>query len=171
MGAHPTYTCAPYLLEDKPQRDEVIGWSESNAVIYANSILGAKTQKHPDYLDLFIAMTGRAPKAGVYLTENRIPKIEISVHLPTDFDDSIWPMLGWLIGDLSPNKIPLVTGLEMTSPSDDDLKSALRSIWYDICRSNASYQWAYTRKSIFYSFKFEKFQYHQTAFGKTLEQI
>ncbi|NCV17496.1 MAG: DUF521 domain-containing protein, partial [Rhodobacterales bacterium] len=50
MGAHPTYTCAPYLLEDKPQRDEVIGWSESNAVIYANSILGAKTQKHPDYL-------------------------------------------------------------------------------------------------------------------------
>lgn len=123
MGAHPTYTCAPYLLENKPQRDEVIGWSESNAVIYANSILGAKTQKHPDYLDLFIAMTGRAPKAGVYLTENRIPKIEISVHLPTDFDDSIWPMLGWLIGDLSPNKIPLVTGLEMTSPSDDDLKA------------------------------------------------
>jgi predicted aconitase/predicted aconitase with swiveling domain len=100
MGAHPTYTCAPYLLENKPQRDEVIGWSESNAVIYANSILGAKTQKHPDYLDLFIAMTGRAPKAGVYLTENRIPKIEISIHLPTDFDDSIWPMLGWLIGDL-----------------------------------------------------------------------
>ena len=65
MGARPTFTCAPYLLDDIPVEDEAIGWSESNAVIYANSVLGARTQKHPDYLDLFIAMTGRAPNAGV----------------------------------------------------------------------------------------------------------
>ena len=123
MGAHPTYTCAPYLLEDKPKKHEVIGWSESNAVIYANSILGAKTQKHPDYFDLFVAITGRAPKAGVYLTEERIPTYEISIDLPSKFDDSIWPMVGWLIGKFSPNKIPLVTGLEKTSLTPDDLKS------------------------------------------------
>ena len=79
MGAQPTYTCAPYLLEETPKEHEVIGWSESNAVIYANSILGAKTQKHPDYFDLFVAMTGRAPKAGVYLSHERIPKYEISI--------------------------------------------------------------------------------------------
>ena len=123
MGAHPTYTCAPYLLEDKPKKHEVIGWSESNAVIYANSILGAKTQKHPDYFDLFVAITGRAPKAGVYLTEERIPTYEISIDLPSKFDDSIWPMVGWLIGKFSPNKIPLVTGLEKTSLTPDDLKA------------------------------------------------
>ena len=123
MGAHPTYTCAPYLLEDIPKENEVIAWSESNAVIYANSILGAKTQKHPDYFDLFVAMTGRAPKAGVYLSEERMPKYEISIDLPSKFDDSIWPMVGWLTGKFSPNKIPLVTGLEKTSLTADDLKA------------------------------------------------
>ena len=123
MGAHPTYTCAPYLLEDIPKENEVIGWSESNAVIYANSVLGAKTQKHPDYFDLFVAMTGRAPKAGVYLNEERMPKYEISIDLPSKFDDSIWPMIGWLIGKFSPNTIPLVTGLEKTSLTADDLKA------------------------------------------------
>ena len=123
MGAHPTYTCAPYLLEDIPKEHEVIGWSESNAVIYANSVLGAKTQKHPDYFDLFVAMTGRAPKAGVYLDKERMPKYEINIDLPSKFDDSIWPMIGWLIGKFSPNKIPLVTGLEKTSLTADDLKA------------------------------------------------
>ena len=123
MGAHPTYTCAPYLLEDIPKEHEVIGWSESNAVIYANSVLGAKTQKHPDYFDLFVAMTGRAPKAGVYLDKERMPKYEINIDLPSKFDDSIWPMIGWLTGKFSPNKIPLVTGLEKTSLTADDLKA------------------------------------------------
>ena len=123
MGAHPTYTCAPYLLEDIPKEHEVIGWSESNAVIYANSVLGAKTQKHPDYFDLFVAMTGRVPKAGVYLDKERMPKYEINIDLPSQFDDSIWPMIGWLIGKFSPNKIPLVTGLEKTSLTADDLKA------------------------------------------------
>ena len=123
MGARPTFTCAPYLLDDIPAEDEAIGWSESNAVIYANSVLGARTQKHPDYLDLFIAMTGRAPNAGVYLTENRLPECEVQVQLPTTYDDAIWPMLGWLAGARSPNGIPLLTGLETTSPTFDDLKA------------------------------------------------
>jgi predicted aconitase len=90
MGARPTFTCAPYLLDDVPVLDEAIGWSESNAVIYANSVLGARTQKHPDYLDLFIAITGRAPNTGVYLAENRKPVCEIRVSLPRSFDDALW---------------------------------------------------------------------------------
>lgn len=123
MGARPTFTCAPYLLEDSPIQDEAIGWSESNAVIYANSVLGARTQKHPDYLDLFIAMTGRAPNTGVYLAENRQPHCEVRVELPQTYDDAIWPMLGWLAGARSPNGIPVLTGLEGASPSPDDLKA------------------------------------------------
>ena len=77
MGARPTFTCAPYLLDSAPVAGENIGWSESNAVIYANTVLAARTVKHPDYLDLFIAMTGRAPLSGVYLTANRAPRREI----------------------------------------------------------------------------------------------
>ncbi|MFN2329317.1 MAG: aconitase X [Chromatocurvus sp.] len=123
MGALPTFTCAPYLLDNPPAGDEAIGWSESNAVIYANSVLGARTVKHPDYLDLFIAMTGRAPCTGVYVTDRRRPGCEIHVVLPDTFDDALWPMLGWLTGVLSPQHIPVLTGLEGTSPSQDDLKA------------------------------------------------
>lgn len=123
MGALPTFTCAPYLLDNPPAGDEAIGWSESNAVIYANSVLGARTVKHPDYLDLFIAMTGRAPCTGVYVTDNRRPGCKIQVVLPARFDDALWPMLGWLAGTLSPQRIPVLTGLEGTNPSQDDLKA------------------------------------------------
>lgn len=123
MGARPTFTCAPYLLDDAPAQDEAIGWSESNAVIFANSVLGARTQKHPDYLDLFIAITGRAPKTGVYLAEKRRPVCELRVTLPERFDDALWPMLGWLAGAKSPNGIPVLTGLEALAPTQDDLKA------------------------------------------------
>ena len=123
MGAYPTFTCAPYFLSEKPTKGEVIGWSESNAVIYANSVIGARTQKHPDYLDLFIAMTGRTPNTGVYLEENRKPSCEIRISLPLKFDESIWPMIGWLAGYKSPNGIPVLIGLEDISLSNDDLKA------------------------------------------------
>ncbi len=123
MGARPTFTCAPYLLETAPEAGENIGWSESNAVIFANTVLAARTMKHPDYLDLFIAMTGRAPLSGVYLPANRAPRLRIHIDLPKGHDDALWPMLGYIAGQLAPNSIPLLTGLEATAPSRDDLKA------------------------------------------------
>ena len=124
MGASPIYTCAPYLLDNAPEKGEVIGWSESNAVIFANSILGARTLKHPDYLDLFIAMTGKAPASGVYRDDNRKAQMMIEVSLPqnTAPDDLIWPLMGWLAGSLAPAQIPFVTGLESLPATQDDLK-------------------------------------------------
>jgi len=123
MGARPTFTCAPYLAEDRPAKGEVIGWSESNAVIFANSVLGARTVKHPDYLDLFIAMTGRAPEAGVYLDAERQARVVIEVDLPQGADDAVWPMIGWLAGQRAPDAIPLLTGLEEAAPGQDGLKA------------------------------------------------
>ena len=123
MGARPTFTCAPYLLETAPVAGEMIGWSESNAVIYANSVLAARTVKHPDYLDLFIALTGRAPLSGVYLEANRAPRRRIDVTCPVDHDDALWPMLGYIAGQLSPDRIPILTGLEQSAPTRDDLKA------------------------------------------------
>ena len=111
------------MLEEPPTANEDIGWSESNAVIFANSVLGARTVKHPDFLDLFIALTGRAPLSGVYLEENRIAHTVISVKAPDDFDDAFWPLLGWIAGKMAPDRIPLLTGLEATAPSGDDLKA------------------------------------------------
>jgi len=123
MGVVPTFTCAPYQGVSVPARGEVIGWSESNAVIYANSVLGARTAKHPDYLDLFIAMTGRAPETGVYLDANRVAEVVIEVDAPEGADDALWPLLGWLAGRLAPDRVPVLRGLEALKPTPDDLRA------------------------------------------------
>ncbi len=127
MGARPTFTCSPYLSPEAPAEDELIGWSESNAVIFANSVLGARTAKHPDFMDLFIAMTGRAPRSGVYLDENRAPQIIVEVDLPDGYDDALWPMLGWLTGHAAPDRIPVLRGLEAAAPTRDNLKALCAS--------------------------------------------
>lgn len=124
MGAAPSFTCAPYLLDDPPREGEPLGWSESNAVLFANSVLGARTPKHPDYLDLFIAMTGRAPASGVYTDEGRRAGCLLAFDLPeADPDDSLWPLVGWLAGLRAPDRVPLLTGLERLRPGPDDLKA------------------------------------------------
>ncbi|NPD16305.1 DUF521 domain-containing protein [Xinfangfangia sp. D13-10-4-6] len=115
MGCRPSFTCAPYLLETAPGEGEAIAWSESNAVIFANSVLGARTAKHPDFLDLFIAMTGRAPLAGVCLDENRMARRVIEVATPAGADDLFWPLLGWLAGRAAPDRIPVLRGLDAAS--------------------------------------------------------
>ncbi|MEH7827681.1 cis-3-hydroxy-L-proline dehydratase [Gemmobacter denitrificans] len=123
MGAKPSFTCAPYLLADPPMQGEDIAWAESNAVIYANSVLGARTVKHADFMDLCIALTGRTAQAGVYLAKNRASRRIIDVAMPAGADDAFWPMLGWLAGQAAPDRIPLIRGLEDSQPSDDDLKA------------------------------------------------
>lgn len=123
MGCRPSFTCAPYLLDSAPEADEVIAWSESNAVIYANSVLGARTAKHPDFLDLCIALTGRTPLAGVYLDAARKAQRVIDVHLPDGIDDGFWPLVGYLAGQCAPDRIPLLRGLAGGKPSPDDLKA------------------------------------------------
>ncbi|MEK1933413.1 MAG: aconitase X [Pararhizobium sp.] len=123
MGCKPTFTCSPYLLESAPNNGETIAWAESNAVIFANSVLGARTTKHPDFLDLCIALTGRAPESGVYLEENRRPRRVIEVEMPEIVDDAFWPLIGYLAGKKAPDCIPLLRGLKKGMPSRDDLKA------------------------------------------------
>lgn len=123
MGAQPTFTCSPYLLDTAPKEGDSIAWSESNAVIYANSVLGARTAKHPDFLDLFTAMTGRAPLSGVYLDENRQARRILDIDLPDRIDDAFWPLIGWLAGKAAPDRIPLLRGLAPGNPTPENLKA------------------------------------------------
>lgn len=123
MGCRPTFTCSPYLLDSAPAAGEAVAWAESNAVIYANSVLGARTAKHPDFLDLCIAMTGRAPLAGVYLDRHRRARRIIDLAPPAGADDAFWPLLGWLAGRLSPDRIPLLRGLAAARPGTEALKA------------------------------------------------
>ncbi|QRI63292.1 DUF521 domain-containing protein [Shinella sp. PSBB067] len=123
MGCRPTFTCSPYLLESAPKTGEAIAWAESNAVIFANTVLGARTAKHPDFLDLCIALTGRTPLSGVYLEKHRKAKRIIDVELPENVDDAFWPLVGYLAGRAAPDRIPLLTGLAAARPTRDDLKA------------------------------------------------
>ncbi|THK38375.1 DUF521 domain-containing protein [Ensifer sp. MPMI2T] len=123
MGCRPTFTCSPYLLDSAPRAGQSIAWAESNAVIFANSVLGARTAKHPDFLDLCIALTGRAPRSGVYLDEHRKARRVIDVELPENVDDAFWPLIGYLAGRAAPDRIPLLRGLAPGQPTCDDLKA------------------------------------------------
>jgi hypothetical protein len=88
------------------------------AVVYANSFLGAKTEKYADYLDICCAIVGKVPAVGVHLAENRIPHIlldasdlEFSTDDPASFA-LLFPVLGHLCGTLSDGEVPLLIGLE-----------------------------------------------------------
>ncbi|ETS74137.1 hypothetical protein PFICI_14003 [Pestalotiopsis fici W106-1] len=125
MGAQMSFTCAPYLLDTKPKIGEQVGWGESNAVVFANSVLGARTHKYPDYLEVMVALTGRAPYTGCHLLEERAPKI--GIHVPPIFtnevDESVFPLLGYHIGGLVGSSIPIIYGLETSKPITPDLKA------------------------------------------------
>ena len=123
MGCAPTFTCAPYLLETAPQQAEAIAWAESNAVVFANTVLGARTTKHPDFLDLCIAITGRAPRSGAYLDEHRRPAVILEINVPEQVDDAFWPLVGYVAGARAPDRISLLKGLAEAGPGPDDLKA------------------------------------------------
>ncbi|KAG5807711.1 hypothetical protein H9Q74_007677 [Fusarium xylarioides] len=123
MDGKVSFTCAPYLLDTAPKLGDSIAWGESNAVIYANSVLGARTLKNPNMLEILIALTGRAPKAGVYLDENRMAEVHIHVQPFRNIDSSFWPVLGYALGVAASTRIPVITGLEDMRPSTTDFKA------------------------------------------------
>jgi hypothetical protein len=71
MGCRPTWTCAPYQLDSRPAFGEHVAWAESNAIVFANSVLGARTDRYGDFIDICAAVTGRVPDAGLHRTERR----------------------------------------------------------------------------------------------------
>ena len=125
MGSIPTWTCAPYQSEQRPAFGQQIAWGESNAIAFANSVIGARTNRYPDLLDICCAITGRVPAAGLHLSENRAGELHLHlVDIPSALqaDESFYPVLGHLIGKLAGDRIPVLTGLTVT-PAEDQLKA------------------------------------------------
>lgn len=123
MGVQPSYTCAPYLLSRVPRLGQQIAWGESNAVVFANSVLGARTLKYPDHLDILVAITGRAPNADCHRAELRHATVHIDLERPTSVDDAYFAVLGYHVGKASPHDIPVITGLEGLPITHDHLKT------------------------------------------------
>jgi predicted aconitase len=125
MGAQPTFTCAPYQTAAVPAFGEQIAWAESNAVAYANSVLGARTNRYGDFLDACCALTGRVPAAGLHLDEPRLGRVLVRLRdLPEGLTsrDDFYPVLGYLLGTLVADEPPVVEGLDLR-PTDDQLKA------------------------------------------------
>ncbi|MDW8325377.1 MAG: aconitase X catalytic domain-containing protein [Anaerolineales bacterium] len=125
MGAVPTWTCAPYQTEMKPVFGQQIAWGESNAIVFANSVIGARTERYPDLFDICCAITGRVPAVGLHLTENRAGDILLRLlDVPVEIqrDDTFYPVLGHLMGKIAQDRIPVVSGLAV-HPTEDQLKA------------------------------------------------
>ena len=125
MGAQPTFTCAPYQQGHVPAFGEQIAWSESNAVAYANSVLGARTNRYGDYLDICCAITARVPAAGLHLDKNRLATCLITLRdIPERLQqrDDFYPVLGYALGERVPGQVPAIAGLTV-EPTSDQLKA------------------------------------------------
>ena len=125
VGCTPTFTCAPYQTLFRPGLGEQIAWAESNAIVFANSVIGARTARYGDFIDLAAAMTGRVPYAGLHVPDNR--RGQVLFVLPGDAEER-WPAdalavaTGCVIGERAGNAIPVIEGLP-AAISEDDLKA------------------------------------------------
>ncbi len=125
MGTVPTWTCAPYQTSMRPSFGQQIAWGESNAIAFANSVIGARTERYPDLLDVCCAITGRVPAVGLHLTENRAGQMLfrlVDVPLALQQDDQFFAVLGHYIGKLAEESIPVIDGI-VVQPPEDQLKA------------------------------------------------
>lgn len=110
LGVEPTCTCTPYLIGNVPAVDEHVAWAESSAVSYANSVLGARTNREGGPSAMAAAITGRTAAYGLHVEENRRAALRVEVRCPvrtlSDFG-----ALGHLVGKRALNKIPFFDGL------------------------------------------------------------
>ena len=125
MGCAPIWTCAPYQAMHRPAFGAQIAWAESNAIVFANSVLGARTNRYGDFIDICAAITGRAPAIGLHLSQNRRGQIVFYLdNIPTNLlhEDVFFPVLGYFVGANSQNQIPVIVGLPPET-TEDQLKA------------------------------------------------
>ncbi|MHA1688932.1 MAG: aconitase X catalytic domain-containing protein, partial [Promethearchaeota archaeon] len=119
MGVSKTCTCTPYLAGLTPNFGDHVAWSESSAVVFVNSVLGARTNREGGPSALSAALIGKTPNYGLHLKENRIADLVFEVNM--DLSDLYYSLLGYYIGEITRNKIPLIRGIKKANW--DQLKS------------------------------------------------
>lgn len=126
LGCEASFTCAPYQTRFRPAFGEQIAWGESNAIVFANSVIGARTNRYGDFIDLCCALTGRAPAWGLHLDEPRRGQVVFELRGFGDSPeptDALFVGIGLLLGSHSGDRVPVVVGLP--PPRDDDQMKAL----------------------------------------------
>jgi hypothetical protein len=119
MGCLACHTCTPYFIGSCPRRGEHIAWGESSAIAFANSVLGAYTNREGGPSALAAALTGCVPEYGYHLAENRFGHLQINVHSKLN-GIADFGALGYWVGSRAGSKVPVFTGI--TNPNTDELK-------------------------------------------------
>lgn len=121
MGCEPMWTCAPYQAAHRPALGEQVAWAESNAIAFVNSVLGARTARYGDFIDICAALTGRAPAWGLHLERNRRGRVlyeldGLSRRLLTS--PVLAPVLGYHVGADCGTTVPVIDGLPPDTGED-----------------------------------------------------
>jgi predicted aconitase len=122
LGCRPVWTCAPYQLPGGPGLGDHIVVGESNAVAYYNSVVGARTNKYGDFLDVCAGLTGRVPFAGLHTDAGRRAQVCFDINgLPDALRQTelFCHVLGNLMGRIAGSRVPVIAGL----PPDTHLDS------------------------------------------------
>jgi len=118
LGIARTLTCTPYYLR-RPKPGAHLAWAESSAVVYANSVAGACTNREGAPSALAAAIVGRTPDHGLHRPENRQPGMAFEVLFRPADEVELWAM-GFLVGQVAGEAVPLISGLK--GLSDWELK-------------------------------------------------
>ena len=121
IGVIPTWTCAPYLSAFVPRFGEQIVWAESNAIVYVNSVIGARTHRYGDFVDACAAITGRTPRFGLHISENRKGEVLVRMEGFREellSDTSLYALLGYKLGLILGGKIPVIEGIPLQVTQD-----------------------------------------------------
>lgn len=125
LGCMPTWTCAPYQLTHRPAFGRHVAWAESNAIAFVNSVLGARTDRYGDFLDIAAAITGRVPDAGLHQDANRAGTVRLDLSgVPRALlaEDAAWGVLGHVAGRRAGAGVPVLTGVGEVV-TEDQLKA------------------------------------------------
>ena len=123
LGVTPNYSCVCYEYENVPQFGDILGWAESSAIIYANSVIGARSNRNGIMGDICQAVTGLAPEFGYLLDENR--KGQVRVHL--DIQDMDASALGYILGKACVERTPVLDHYPFTKTDLKNLGAAMAS--------------------------------------------
>jgi predicted aconitase len=121
MGANACNTCVPYLVGNSPRFGEHMAWGESSAVVFANSVCGARTNREGGPSGLASALTGRTPEYGFHLKKNRYGKFLVKVETPLK-DMTDYGTLGFFAGKIAGQDTPVFTGIP-ANPTLEELKA------------------------------------------------
>ena len=126
LGCLPTFTCAPYQLPGRPIRGSDVAWAESNAIVFGNSVIGLRTNRYGDLIDICAALTGRVPLSGLHLPANRLGRAHFapSTEVIDRVDPDLLPsLLGHHVGRRTGNDVPVMSELGEVEIDEDWLKN------------------------------------------------